>query len=295
MKFGRVDNPEIIDFRLPEDHTSTHQVLNSSRSSKKTNIFIGCAKWNRQDIKNFYPRGTRDELAYYASQFNTIELNATFYRIFPDEQVTIWKEKTPADFRFYPKVSQMISHWRRLKDAESLVEEHCHSIRFFGEKLGGTFLQMPDNFKPKDFDRIPSFLSYFPKDIPLALELRNTAWFNDHTVANELYDVLDKQNVINVITDTAGRRDLLHMRLTSRDVVVRYVGANHGSDYARLDEWLERIQRWSEQGMKNLYFFVHQNLERESPHLSAYLIERLNSELGFELTVPKTLPFKQVP
>jgi uncharacterized protein YecE (DUF72 family) len=58
-------------------------------------LYVGCAKWNRTDLKNFYPRGTKDELAYYSSQFNCIELNATFYRIFPKEQFEKWREKTP--------------------------------------------------------------------------------------------------------------------------------------------------------------------------------------------------------
>lgn len=289
MKFGKVEDPGLIDFTLPEDHKDTKAVLGNNKPPKP-GVFVGCAKWNRQELKNFYPRGTKDELAYYSTQFNTIELNATFYRIFPPEQVAKWKEKTPDDFKFYPKVPQMISHRKRLSGADHLVEEHCHAIRSFGEKLGGTFLQLPDNFKPKHIDRVHDFVEKFPKDIQLAVELRNTEWFSDPEVSKDIYDLFDEHNIVNIITDTAGRRDLLHMRLTSKNVVVRYVGANHPSDQLRLDDWFDRIKFWLDAGMENLYFFVHQNLEQESPYLSSLIISRLNKELGFELPMPQTAP-----
>ena len=80
MKFGSVDNPKDIDFSLPDDHHDTEGVLKRGGSLKQ--VFVGCAKWNRQDLKKFYPRGTKDELEYYATQFNSIELNATFYNHF---------------------------------------------------------------------------------------------------------------------------------------------------------------------------------------------------------------------
>ena len=127
-------------------------------------------------------------------------------------------------------------------------------------------------------------------DIPVAVEFRHTDWFNDPEVSAELYDLLEKNKVVSVLVDTAGRRDLLHMRLTTPIAFVRYVGANHESDYARLDDWVERIADWKEQGLKELCFFVHQNIEKESPLLSAYFIEKLNKRLGTDLPVPQTLP-----
>ncbi|RZL61719.1 MAG: DUF72 domain-containing protein, partial [Pedobacter sp.] len=73
---------------------------------------------------------------------------------------------------------------------------------------------------------------------------------------------------------------------TSPTAFIRYVGANHESDYARLDEWVERIAKWKEQGLENLYFFVHQNVELASPLLSAYFIENLNKAIGTDLKIP---------
>ncbi len=284
MKFGSVDNPEDIDFSLPDDHHDTEAVLKKGGNLKE--VFIGCAKWNRQDLKKFYPRGTKDELAYYSTQFNSIELNATFYNHFRTEQIEKWVHATPDNFKFFPKVHRMISHIKRLNNVEESIERYVTNIRAFGEKLGMCFLQLHDNFKPVNMERLITAVEYWPKDIPLAIELRNTEWFNDATIANEVYSLFEQNGISNIVTDTAGRRDLLHMRLTNPSVFVRYVGANHESDYARLDTWINRIKQWSALGMERLYFFVHQNLEKESPLLTAHLIKKLNQELGLDLTVP---------
>ena len=289
MKFGKVDDPSLIDFTLPEDHPDTVKVLGRSGNTNNPEVFVGCAKWNRTDLKGFYPRGTKDELSYYSSQFNCIELNATFYGNYDAYQIETWRDKTPSEFKFFPKVTQMISHMKRLNGVDTMVSEFCDNIAHFEEKLGVVFLQLHDNFSPKNFDRLQQFLNNFPKGIPLAVEVRNTAWLNDAEIAERYYGMLESLKVINIITDTAGRRDLLHMRLTTPKAFVRWVGANHPSDRQRLEDWFERFKSWQEQGLEALYFFVHQNVEKESPLLSAGFIEKLNNELGYNLTVPKTL------
>jgi len=81
------------------------------------------------------------------------------------------------------------------------------------------------------------------------------------------------------------------MKLTSKDAFIRYNGANHKSDYTRLDDWVNRIEIWIKQGLKTLYFFVHQNHEQASPLLSKYFIEQLNARLSVKLKVPN-LPNK---
>lgn len=285
MKFGSIDNPQDIDFTLPSDHPDTLKVLSKGDSSK-FEAYVGCAKWNKADLKGFYPRGTKDELEYYSKQFNSIELNATHYRIFGADIVKGWHDKTPAEFKFFPKVVNSISHYKRLKGVEALIEEYTLPIRSFEEKLGMIFLQLRDDFKPKDIDRIEAFLEAWPKNLPLAIELRQTDWFNDEAVASQVYQLFERYEVANIITDTAGRRDLLHMRLTTPIAFVRYVGANHASDYPRLDDWIVRLKDWKSQGLEKLYFFVHQNIEKESPLLSAHFIKKMNQELGTSLKIP---------
>lgn len=288
MKFGQSENSELIDFRLPADNQQTVEILKQNDKGAPLNIYIGCAKWNKTDLKNFYPRGTKDELSYYSSQFNSIELNATFYNMPGRQQIITWRDKTPDNFRFFPKITQSISHMRRLNDVKALTEEYCDSISNFENKLGMVFLQMRDDFRYKNFDRLKDFVENFPKEIPLAVELRNTEWFNDQDISDEVYALFGKNNITNVLVDTAARRDLLHMRLTTPKAFIRYVGANDPqSDRKRLADWVERLKVWVDTGIRDIYFFVHQNVEMESPQLSAYFIEKLNRELNLSLQIPK--------
>lgn len=286
MQFGKVSQPELVDFSLPADHPGTKKILQSRKEDRPFEVCVGCAKWNRSDLKGFYPRGTKDELSYYATQFNSIELNATFYSMPDWKQVTTWKEKTPEHFRFFPKLTNSISHYKRLVDVQPLVEQFCDGISAFEEKLGMAFLQLHDNFKPKDFERLHYMLQHFPKGIPLAVEVRNEQWFADKAVWDTYCQLLEELHMANIIVDTAGRRDMLHMRLTGPEAFIRYVGANHPSDIDRLDDWLERIKVWRKNGLQKLYFFVHQNIERASPLLAAHFIKKLNKTFKLDLVVP---------
>jgi uncharacterized protein YecE (DUF72 family) len=148
---------------------------------------------------------------------------------------------------------------------------------------------MHTNFGPKNWDRVVRFVEYWPKEHQLAMEFRHTDWFNDEHVSQELYHLLEENNIANIIVDTAGRRDLMHMRLTNDEAFIRYVGANHPTDYDRIEDWVLRLEDWSRKGLKNIHFFVHQNMELESPLVSVHFIAELNKKLGCNLRIPKTL------
>lgn len=286
MKFGQVEDPSQIDFTLPKDHSKTKEILKQNKKGLE-NISIGCAKWNKTDLKGFYPKGTKDELAYYSTQFNSIELNATFYGMPSSEQVLTWKEKTPENFKFFPKITNTVSHFRRLLNIDDVVTQFATAVLNFDDKLGMVFLQLHDNFKPKDYERLEQFVNKWPKEVPLAIELRNTEWFTDEEILDKTCELFEQNNITNIIVDTAGRRDMLHMRLTTPNAFIRYVGANHESDYARLEDWLDRLTTWKKEGLQNLYFFVHQNIEKASPLLSAYFIEKMNEAWKTDLQIPK--------
>jgi len=293
MKFGQVEDPSTVDFKLPPTHPDTLRLLQNAKNDEAFEVYIGCAKWNKQDLKGFYPRGTKDELTYYATQFNAIELNATFYNSPDREQVITWKNKVSKEFKFFPKLPNQISHFRRLINVKEPTLAFCDAISFFEENLGMAFLQLHDNFKPNHFDRLRDYLHDFPSGTPLAVEVRNQEWFSDKTVQDAYHLLLEKENIANVLVDTAGRRDMVHMRLTTPQAFIRYVGANHASDYARLDDWLARIKEWRAAGLQSLYFFVHQNVEKESPLLSAYFIEQLNKTFDMNIKVPQSAQVDQ--
>lgn len=287
MKFGSVEKPGRIDLSLPKDHPNTAKLFSQYKAPASPKIYVGCAKWNAKDLKNFYPPGTGDKLKYYSRQFNSVELNATFYNTFDAEQISSWHGKVPENFRFFPKVNRYISHLKWLSDIEKPVDNFYNSIIHFRGKLGTVFLQLRGKFAPKFFNRVKHFVKYWPREIPLAVEFRHTDWFNDQKVAGELYQLLEENNVANIITDTAGRRDLLHMRPTNNEVFIRYVGANHPSDYERLEDWVLRLNNWVDHGLGNIHFFIHQNEEQKSPALAAHFIKNINESLGTDLKIPK--------
>jgi len=283
MKFGKVNDPSLVDFTLPATHPETYSVLSRFNTNEPFEVYIGCAKWNKTDLKGFYPKGTKDELEYYAKQFNSIELNATYYNTPSKDQIVKWKEKTTPNFKFFPKITQSISHYSRLLNTDEKVMAFTDAVAMLEEKLGMIFLQMHENFKPKDFDRLAHFLQTFPKGFPLAVEVRNEEWFADQTIFNNYCQLLEQTNKTNIIVDTAGRRDMLHMRLTSPVAFVRYVSANDDSDEKRLNDWLDIIEDWRANGLQQLYFFIHQNLELESPMIATEFIQKVNTRFNLDL------------
>jgi len=150
MKFGQVENPDEVDFTIPPDHPDTKRILAKSKK-QDFKLYVGCAKWNKKDLKNFYPKGIKDELGYYASHFNCVELNATFYKRYWEKQYTAWRDGVPEGFLFFPKLPQGITHFSRLKNVEEKVDQFAENSAFLNEKLGMPFLQMHNNFRSERF------------------------------------------------------------------------------------------------------------------------------------------------
>ncbi len=285
MKFGKVENPEMYAHGLPKDHTDTKIGL-ATEDTQSAKVFIGCPRWAKAELKGFYPKGVKDELSYYSSQFNAIELNAYYYRIFPPSVVERWYDRSSPNFMFFPKVPQLISQFRRLKNCDDALNDFFVSISHFKEKLGTVFLQMNDNYGPHNFQDLALFVNNWPKDLPLSVELRNSGWYSDSYVADDLCAMLQENRVAHTITDTLGRRDLMHMRLTNSSCFVRFTGANHSSDITRIDEWFDRLTAWKDQGINQINFFVHQTIEKDLQMLSARLINKINEGWGYNLNVP---------
>jgi uncharacterized protein YecE (DUF72 family) len=291
MDFGKVtaDGLEEINFALPPDKRETATLL-SNQAKGNPRIFVGCAKWGRKDwIGKIYPKGTKeaDFLSHYAKFFDTIELNATFYKLPTKSQTTAWKNKVGADFKFCPKVSEKISHTLKLKDAQALTDRFLEGISGFGKNLGPVFLMPHPSMGPKATDTIAQFVESVSKEIELFVELRHAHWFKDPEVFQQTFDIFESAKAGSVITDAAGRRDCVHMRLTTPNAFIRFVGNGlHASDYSRVDEWVDRIKSWMDQGIEKVYFFMHQHDEIHSPELAKYVIQRINKVCGLALREP---------
>src|ERR1700748_4003798 len=128
MEFGRVLPEELfeVDFSLPPDPEFTITTLKAAKNDQPLQVHVGCAKWGRKEwVGKIYPPKTKDAnfLDEYVKHFDSIELNATFYNVYPPETIAKWKEKTAINpnFKFCPKFSQSIRHIRRLKNVDELT------------------------------------------------------------------------------------------------------------------------------------------------------------------------------
>lgn len=293
MEFGKISKEELsaINFTLPSDNPETTRML-SRLGNKIANpaVYVGCAKWGRKDwIGKVYPPGTKeaDFLQLYAQHFNSIELNATFYKIPSLKQTQEWKSKVGKNFLFIPKISNSISHIHRLKNTEERMEWFLKGIAGFGDNLGPVFLMLHPQMGPKSLSTIEAFIQRLPKEIKLFLELRHEGWFESAEVSNEIFSLLEENGAGAVITDTAGRRDCVHMRLTTPEAFIRFEGNDlHPTDYTRVDDWVQRIKKWMEQGIEKVYFFMHQHKEIHSPELCQYVIQQLNKHCDTNIPKP---------
>jgi len=260
------------------------------KKEKDPKVYIGCAKWGRKEwIGKIYPKGTKDArfLDEYVKHYNSIEMNATHYKLYDAASIKKWADKAKdSDFLFCPKVYQGISHFGTFNDKQFLTDTFLGGIMGFEEHLGPVFLQVSDKFGPKRKEELFQYLNSLPKDVSFFLEVRHPDWFLEPSLT-ELLGTLQKANIGFVITDTAGRRDCCHMYLTQSKAFIRYVGNSlHPKDYTRIDDWVTRIKYWLDNGLNELYFFMHMHNEAFSPELTVYLVDKLNATCGLSLKKP---------
>ncbi len=273
MDFGHSSMPEMIDFSLPpwQEENVSHLVSNQNQTPQ---IFIGSTTWNQDAwVGNTYPAKTPKTrfLSAYGESFDTIELNSTHYNIPPEHVIKNWCSKVPATFRFCPKVPQFISHRTDLGFESGYLDLYLEMLSKFDNKLGIPFIQFPPYFKPDRLDSLLKWVEYVSKKHVHAIEFRNSDWFDNQY--DRLFLLLKQLNWPIVFTDTSGRRDLLHMRLTSTDFIIRFVACGIVSiDQMRLNQWVEKLYPLIiRQQLKNIYFFMHDPEHYTLPDMSFYL------------------------
>lgn len=291
MEFGKINLEDLsgVEFSLPPDSPENARILKGQPKTHPS-VYVGCAKWGRKDwVGKIYPPGTKeaDFLSLYAKNFNSIELNATFYKIPSFKQAQEWRSKVGNDFLFSPKISNSISHIHRLKNIEERMDRFLNGIAGFEANLGPVFLMLHPGMGPKSMDTIEAFLQRIPKEIKVVVEMRHEGWFANSEASEAMFRMLERNGAAAVITDVAGRRDCVHMRLTTGEAFIRFVGNDlHPSDYTRVDQWVSRIREWLDAGLSRVHFFLHENEEVHSPVIAKYAAEQFNKVCGANLSVP---------
>jgi uncharacterized protein YecE (DUF72 family) len=290
MDFGRIElDLTNFNYQLPDDASVTAEALSGTQFDSEFQVYIGAAKWgNKAWVGKLYPPKTKDAdfLTEYSKHFNTVELNTTFYGLPKPGDIETWNLKVEhsADFKFCPKFPQSITHIRRFNNVEDITSGFLEKVELFGDHLGPMFLQVADNLSPKTYPDLKRYLESLPKDKQIHIELRHKDWFSTAPNNGDIFHLLKDLHIGTVISDTMGRRDCVHMALTTPHAFVRFVSTDLGQDnFKRIDEWVTRFKEWKAQGLQSIYFFVHNENELVVPVLCNYLIKKLNTELGVNL------------
>jgi uncharacterized protein YecE (DUF72 family) len=253
-------------------------------------LCAGAPAWGDKGfIGKIYPPGTKavDYLYHYARHFACIELNATFYRVPSPDTVHRWVTQTPPEFLFCPKFPQQISNHGLLSPPDGIENDFLEFAFSLGNQLGTTFLQLPQHFTPDRLQVLKAFLDRMPDDLPLAVEFRHPGWFTAAGLSDACFELLAGRNTGAVITDTSGRRDVLHLGITSSRIFIRFTGNQlHHTDYERIDGWVQQFAAWDNISVERIFFMIHQPEEHWCVDSALYLGGRLKTVTGKTMKVP---------
>ena len=205
-------------------------------------VRVGCSGWQYRDWRGvLYPEGLAQSgwLERYAEEFDTVEVNSTFYRLASRAAVERWVEQTPAGFVFALKASRYLIHMKKLRDIEQGIRRFYERVEPLAgtPKMGPVLWQLPEWFKRDDatlaaaLDALPAGRHCF--------EFRHPSWFCD-----EVYDLLRRHDVALAIGDSPDR-PWQPFVLTTDWTFVRFHHGHRGrrGNYSEteLREWADRL------------------------------------------------------
>jgi uncharacterized protein YecE (DUF72 family) len=217
-------------------------------------VRIGCSGWNYRDWKDRLYAGApaREWLELYAREFDTVEVNNTFYRLPSPSAVEGWVERSPPGFTFAVKASRYLTHVKRLANIDRGVKIFWERIEPLAaaSKLGPVLWQLPANFK-RDDERLRGAIAELTPGRH-CFEFRHESWFVD-----DVYDLLRTAGVALVIGDDPERPFQTH-EMTTDWTFIRFHRGNLGrrGNYSRreLETWKRRIAAWRSQVEVFAYF-----------------------------------------
>ncbi|HET6203143.1 MAG TPA: DUF72 domain-containing protein [Planctomycetota bacterium] len=217
----------------------------------------------------FYPAGLdpKRELSHYATKFDAVEVDSSFYAIPPRRNLERWREVTPPGFVLALKFPQSITHEKGLAGAEAETEAFVERARLLGDRLGPLLLQFRPGFKAEKADDLARFLERLPRDLAVAAEFRHRSWYREET-----YSLLRERGVALTLTDHASAPPV--DVATAPFVYVRLLGSHDApwEDFSevRVDRgddlrgWAERLRTQLAAGRK-LFVFANNHYQGHSP------------------------------
>jgi len=212
-------------------------------------LHMGTSGWNYKNWKEDFYQGMPQKrwLEHYASRFDSVEVNATFYRQLKESTYHKWMRETPESFSFAIKGSRFATHVKRLKDPEESVLKQRDNVAPLFPRLCAVIWQLPASLQ-KNADRLRDFAQSLSRNwphAPHAVEFRHESWFDE-----EVAQILAEHGLANCLSDAPDWP--MWDRVLSGMAYVRLHGHTelYRSEYSEEDlaSWADRIRDWLEQG-----------------------------------------------
>lgn len=225
--------------------------------TEEKRLRVGTSSWSADSWKGpFYPANAKpgEFLVHYSRRFDTVEIDATWYRIPSETMVRKWERDTPEGFRFAAKIPSVITHEKRLVGCEGEFREFLRVMDLLGPKRGPLVFQFPHDFRPDQFDNLQKFLGQLPTGFKFAVEIRHKGWLTER-----FYDLLRSRGVALVLLDLVW---MPKVDVTTADwTYVRFIGDRKGIEKKTetweklivdrtkdMEEWAPRIQKLLDEG-----------------------------------------------
>jgi uncharacterized protein YecE (DUF72 family) len=219
------------------------------------NIRIGTSGWYYGHWQGrFYPEDLpkSEWLAYYAKQFDTVEINNTFYHLPQEQTLKKWHKLAPENFLFAVKANRYITHIKKLKDTKDELQRFFNRVKLLKKRLGPVLYQLPPSLR-KNLELLGSFLKLLPKKYKAVFEFRNESWYEDDT-----FKLLDDFNAGFCIHDLGGK--LTPKIITGGIIYIRFHGTTgrYAGSYTgpMLTEWAKWIKENSK-GVNAVYAYFN--------------------------------------
>ncbi|MEC9352954.1 MAG: DUF72 domain-containing protein [Planctomycetota bacterium] len=268
-------------------------------------IRVGTSGWSYKDWTGpFYPEACtqKDRLAHYATRFDCVEVDSSFYGVPAAKTILSWAERTPAHFRFALKVPGAVTHGaarsrpildKVLRDEDSVLPAFLENAALLGERLGPVVFQFPyfrvGTMEPGDFlDRLEKTLAGLPTEGRYVVELRNKGWIGRHYL-----DILSRHGVAAALIDhpyMPGPAGQLAMGMITTDFTyLRLLGDRHAIEKKTttwgkpVEDKAPQVARWAEllreittrHGVGRAWAFANNHFAGHSPETGAQLISQL--------------------
>jgi uncharacterized protein YecE (DUF72 family) len=249
--------------------------------TSRTSARIGCSGWQYQHWRgNFYPATLPQNawLDYYVQQFDTVEINNTFYRLPEASSFQEWRRRAPRRFEYAVKASRFLTHMKKLKDPDEPTARFFDRAQHLERAFGPVLFQLPPRW-PVNLERLGRFLDALPPRHRYAIEFREPSWY-----AGEVLQLLESRGVALCLHDMPGSES--GRLVTGRFVYVRFHGSHGGRKYGGTysDQMLESWAAWLANCLRDglpIYAYFNNDAHGYAPRDAARLREKIQRRNAF--------------